>query len=216
MAVTFQMSLNTDASVEDYIRNTYGDQEFKILGTKAYDTMTFYTIESFYGMVFNSRVEYGGFDRDMPYVLVTAKAANGKFVEISASMKYENHRETYLYENDAPHAVVQEYADYLAYKRRKGKVEDRLNDRKFLIKTAKEIGAPNYHAVKKLRMAASYNGDFYEVIKLLKSFKKGTIRSQFRMSLAIQIFNWLNDPAPKYNSPLSPKQFGYIRPYRPY
>lgn len=216
MAVTFTLSLNKDVSVEDHIRETYGEQEFKIVGVKEYDTVTYYNVESFYGMVFNSRVEYGGFDRDMPYLMVTAKAANGKFVHLSVVCTVEGYRETYLYENDAPPQIVKEYKDHLEYLRRKSLVENKLTDRKRLMEISKEIGAPSYHVVKKLRFAANQHGDFYEVIKLLKSFKNGTIRSEFRMSLAVQIYNWINDPAPKFSSPLSPKQFGYLRPFKRY
>lgn len=216
MAVTFTLNLKKEISVEEHIRATYGDQEFKIVGMKEYDTCTYYDVESFYGAVIQSYVEYGGFDRDIPYVMIVAKAANGKFFHIGANCKTEGHRETYLYEKDAPESFTKDYADHLAYKRRKLEVENRLNDRKEMIEVAKEIGAPNYHVVKKLRDAATKYSDFYEVTKLLKSFKKGSIRSEFRMSLATQIFNWMNDPAPKYNSPLSPKQFGYIRPFKAY
>jgi predicted DNA-binding protein YlxM (UPF0122 family) len=216
MAVTFTLNLNKEVSVEDHIRNTYGDQEFKIIGSRAYETVVYYTVESFYGAVFNAKVEYGGFDRDIPYLMVITKAANGQFFHIPANSIMDGYREVYQYEIDAPAEYKTEYAAHLAYNARKANVEKRLQDRKNMMEIAKEIGAPTYHVAKNLRNAANKYGDFNEVLKLLKSFKKGTIRSEFRMSLATQIFNWINDPAPQYNSPLTPKQFSCLRPFKAY
>ena len=216
MAVTFTINLKKEVSLEDHIIKTYGNQKFQLVATKEYETTIYYTVESFYGLVFNAFVEYGGFDRDIPYVVAHAKAANGNFVQVIANMVSENGREHYQYNIDAPETFKQEYKEYQLYKLRKANIQKQLRDRKYMMETAKNIGAPNYIIVKKLRKAAEQNGDFNEVVKLMKSFKKGTIRSEFRQSLAIQIFNWMNDPAPTYKSPLSPKQFSYLRPYKAY
>jgi hypothetical protein len=216
MAVTFVISVDKSSSIEETIANKYGNQDFVVISSREYETVTYYTIESFYGATFNPRIEYGGFDRDMPYMMITCKAANGEFVHVCVNSVANGWKEEYQYSVDAPESIQQEYTNLVEYKKRKVNVEKLWNQRKELIEISKEIGAPSYHVVKKLKMASDAYSDFYEVIKLLKSFKKGTIRSTFRMSLASQIFNWMNDPAPRFNSPLSPKQFGYIRPYKPY
>ena len=44
----------------------------------------------------------------------------------------------------------------------------------------------------------------YEILYTLLGTKK--FRNEFRAKLAEQVRNWLNDPEPKYRTPLSPKQ----------
>ena len=46
--------------------------------------------------------------------------------------------------------------------------------------------------------------DSYDILYTLLGTKN--FRSEFRAKLAEQVRNWLNDPEPKYRSPLSPKQ----------
>jgi hypothetical protein len=45
------------------------------------------------------------------------------------------------------------------------------------------------------------------VVRLLKTKK---FRSNFRQSMAMQVRAWLADTAPRYNTPLSPKQLRFI------
>lgn len=46
--------------------------------------------------------------------------------------------------------------------------------------------------------------------QLLRTRKHNRFRSNFRKSLADQIWNWAHDPRPKFRSPLSPKQWGFL------
>ena len=46
--------------------------------------------------------------------------------------------------------------------------------------------------------------DSYDILYTLLGTKK--FRNEFRAKLAEQVRNWLNDPEPKYRTPLSPKQ----------
>jgi hypothetical protein len=58
--------------------------------------------------------------------------------------------------------------------------------------------------VKRLRNAVGRNWD--AVRRLLIT----NVRSGFKKSIRAQIIAWVQDPAPKFSSPLSPKQFQYL------
>jgi hypothetical protein len=50
--------------------------------------------------------------------------------------------------------------------------------------------------------------------QLVKSFLSNRLKSSFKESLALQVVEWLNEPAlqEKYKTPLSPKQMGFLVP----
>lgn len=48
------------------------------------------------------------------------------------------------------------------------------------------------------------------VLNLAKSAKAGRLRNEFRRKLGEQVLAWLNEPEPRYSTPLSPKQAQYI------
>ena len=50
------------------------------------------------------------------------------------------------------------------------------------------------------------NPSLNRIIKLLQS----KLRSPFRIKLANQVREWLNNPSPQYREPLSPKQLQYV------
>jgi hypothetical protein len=115
---------------------------------------------------------------------------------------------------DASEDVITAYENMVAYNLRKVNVIKRLQQREQYMEDGKAIGM-TYHKAKKLHQVFDHD-QYNEAIKLLKSFINERIRSEFRMSLASQIFHWLNDPNPKYNKPLSPNQVRFLRPYKPY
>lgn len=79
--------------------------------------------------------------------------------------------------------------------------------RQWEIETAHECGLtrPQY-----VRLEAALGKYTYPVRKILASYKNNRLRSEFRKSLAKQVMDWVKDKAPKYKSPLSPKQIGAL------
>lgn len=130
--------------------------------------------------------------------------------QADGSYKYETYNADYTYEGhrsmvDATPEVVAAYEAHLAYIARKEKVQRKLSDRKSDMQLAKIMGLKDRFAVTKLQYAVG-NDVFSACITLLKTHKKGTLRSDFRKSIATQIVAWVNEPVNKYRSPLSPKQ----------
>lgn len=84
-------------------------------------------------------------------------------------------------------------------------VEGRWSKRHHLIKDARAMRI-SYHDAKKLNDILDI--DQYTAIYML--LKTKTFRSAFRQSLANQVREWLKDELPRFEKPLSDKQFSYI------
>ena len=66
------------------------------------------------------------------------------------------------------------------------------------------------------RLMDAYGRDdrFNSCLQLLITRKGQRFRSAFRKSLAEQVFQWLEDTASRYSTPLTPKQLACILPNR--
>lgn len=84
-------------------------------------------------------------------------------------------------------------------------VESKWFKRHLLIKDARAMQI-TYHEAKKLNEVL--NTDQYTAVYMLLKTKR--FRSVFRQSLANQVREWLKDDYPRFEKPLSEKQFGYI------
>lgn len=109
---------------------------------------------------------------------------------------------------DATPEVMAKYEAYLAAKleearkdARKVKAQTILANRKIAKSAAAKWGFP-YHRLISLRKHEKY-------VAILGLFNL-RVRSSFKKSMRDQIVKWLNDPAPKYNFPLSKKQSQYL------
>lgn len=110
---------------------------------------------------------------------------------------------------DASPELMEKYAQHLAAIRRRYRIVRKLDARRDLISDAREAGLKSYHVAAKLN-AQLGDGAYQALIKLLISDANGRLRSKFRQSMANQVRAWLADPAPKYRTPLSPRQLQYL------
>lgn len=120
---------------------------------------------------------------------------------------------TTIYESadvDASEGLIALYNKHLDNKRRHLKAVSMWNRHNEKIETAHSLNI----TVKQLKKLVRTYGDgkiFDGCVELL-SVKK--FKSTFRESLATQLRTWLNDPAPKFKFPFSPKQEECVIPYR--
>ena len=96
--------------------------------------------------------------------------------------------------------------DVMALFKRVNGVRARWYKRAKDIEEARRLGLEHYSYVHKLRYALNER-EFEAVLMLLKA---KSFRSAFRASLAEQVRGWLKDPNPKFQKPLSRKQFGLL------
>lgn len=96
--------------------------------------------------------------------------------------------------------------DVMALFKRVNGIRARWHKRSEDIKEARRLGLEHYSYVHKLRYALNER-EFDAVLPLLKA---KSFRSAFRASLAEQVRGWLKDPNPKFQKPLSRKQFGLL------
>ena len=105
---------------------------------------------------------------------------------------------------DATPEVRAEYKAYLDYEWRKAEILGRRKERMANAEVARKAGL-NRAQVERLKAVVG-RSDWDAVKRLIT----GNLRSGFRLSLCQQIMNWINDPAPKFSRPLSPKQMAYL------
>jgi hypothetical protein len=105
---------------------------------------------------------------------------------------------------DATPEVRAEYNAYMAYKQRRSEVLGRRAARQRDAEVAHRAGLTR---VQVERLKAVVGTDYWEGVKRLIT---SNLRSGFRMSLRQQVISWINDPAPKFSRPLSPKQMAYL------
>jgi hypothetical protein len=105
---------------------------------------------------------------------------------------------------DATPEVRAEYNAYMAYKQRRSEVLSRRAARQRDAEVAYKAGLTRAQVE---RLKAVVGTSYWDGIKRLIT---SNLRSGFRMSLRQQVMNWINDPAPKFARPLSPKQMAYL------
>lgn len=103
-------------------------------------------------------------------------------------------------EVDASPALMLQYALHLERKERKAKANKLIHEhnRRWTQCHFMNVTLSQYKRLKRL------GNDSFEILYTLLGTKK--FRNEFRAKLAEQVRNWLNDPEPKYRTPLSPKQ----------
>lgn len=106
---------------------------------------------------------------------------------------------------DASPEVRAEYDAWVLENQRRAKILARWNHRKLRRQCAKACGLTTmqYDRVMNCYPSAEIR---QRIFKLLST----ELRSNFRIKLATQIRAWLDDVAPKYNTPLSAKQLMYV------
>jgi len=108
------------------------------------------------------------------------------------------------YNIDATPEVKAEYETYLANVARRKRIQKTWDNRCNLRRIAKECNLTYFQIIKLEKVTPV--GFWSDTVKLLRS----NLRSAFRKSLKDQILKWVNDPAPKFNSPLSSRQWDFV------
>ncbi len=210
--MTIQFDVYTDLDINEYMEKHYGNVSFEVIRSipSQWSKNVSYLVRSFDGMVINqSAINLGYFDDYRPGISCVVSTPKG-FVTVTYSGENENCKSVI----DAPDEMKQAYKNHVAYQRRKVEVQRKIDTRNGYINASREMGYTNYHIAKKLHRGLP--DQYYEAVKLVSQFRNGKLRSEFRASLAAQIFNWLMDPNPQYKSPLSPKQASYLMPRKYY
>lgn len=208
--VQIQIFGNDTETLDEKVKKFYKTSVYDVVKEANHNSHNAYDVEIFKGKVVKTEsVNLGWFDDYRPGLKAVA-FEDGIIKSACVSTEYV----PYTCEKDADDATINAYNAKIKYNKRKAYIQKRLDDRKAFMELGNEIGF-TYHDMKKLKDVV---GDdyYYEAFALLKSFKNETLRSQFRKSLAAQIYNWMTDPAPQYSTPLSPKQLQFLKPYKPY
>lgn len=223
MAATFGIYVNKDEDINETIVARIGHNAnhkivYMTIPTK-YSGQTVF-VEAFEGQVISSRhCNLAAFDDYRPgsSFLVPVTNAEGEITYKSFTVSHEMYdRFAESVSVDASDDIKAAYNAYKEYEYRKHNVMKKWEERNDRIQDAKDAGLPNYHYAKRLLNVSPSTTNYYEGIKLLKTFKNGKMRSSFRISLATQIMNWVMDSNPLYKSPLSPKQWNTLVPYKTY
>jgi hypothetical protein len=139
---------------------------------------------------------------------------------------------------DATDEVRAAYAAHEAYKRRHWTVMSRRGASKMRAELARTFNVPMSH-IRRLEAAygplnpvpLAFKDSYYSrenralaislgfvreptqldrLLKLAESGLKGKLRNDFKKKMATQVVDWLRDPAPQYDRPLSKKQAQYV------
>lgn len=112
---------------------------------------------------------------------------------------------------DAPEEIVKEARAWQAYMRRRDVVLEKKERWQFHKNHSKEMGI-SFSQNSKLKKSMD-SKDYWNVVDLLCTYRRGKMRSAFKISLAERVLKWLANPAPKYKSPLSWKQLEAIQTF---
>lgn len=107
---------------------------------------------------------------------------------------------------DATPEVMAAYEAYRSARDRRARICGAWARRNKKVAIARAIGETNYRNLRKLE-AVVPGGKWAQTIDLLTNPR---IRSAFRKSLRDQILAWYRNPSPKYETPLSRKQWEYV------
>lgn len=197
-----------DYTLAEIIQRNFKTDEFDIISSS--ENGKHYIVEIFKGKVVKyHQVNLAFYDDYRPGLEITVYD-NGTINKVSISCEDENSKCII----DATYETVKAYNEHVAYEKRKEYVQRKLRIRRNFINDAAGIGF-TYHDMKRLHQTMD-NDNYVEAVKLLKSFKQEKLRSEFRKSLAAQIYNWMTDPEPLFLKPLSLKQMSFLQPYKPY
>jgi hypothetical protein len=105
---------------------------------------------------------------------------------------------------DATPEVRAEYEAFKAYQDRRSEVLALRRARQNDAEVGRKAGL-NRSQVQRLRESVGVSA--WDGVKRLIT---ANLRSGFRKSMRDQVMAWINDPAPKFARPLSPKQFAYL------
>lgn len=102
----------------------------------------------------------------------------------------------------------QAHCDYLEKRSHVWRKRQRWNK----IKTAaREAGISDLRRIVRLRNAVAKSEEIFDAyVRLLRTRHHDRFRSNFRKSLADQVYAWVMSDDPKFRKPLSPKQERYI------
>lgn len=112
---------------------------------------------------------------------------------------------------DATPEVIEKLKNWIAQEKRIKRIKEKWADRERIINLANLTGTTR-KKIKKLEKSLTVF-DFNNIINLLKSAHKNRLRSEFRKQIAQQVYKWLDEENPKYNTPLSNRQLNAIAPY---
>lgn len=153
-------------------------------------------VETYRGRVVNLR-EMNAYDDSDFYA--TVQGNDGKFFEVM----YATTR-GWTYANDAvidaSESVKNDYRQWL----RRNHIMERLAIRCNRRELAGSMQLNRFQ----LRKLEKGCGVYFDCVKVLLTTKK--FRSEFRASLAKQVRDWINNPNPQYDTPLSAKQLWYL------
>ncbi len=173
---------------------------------KAYGPYVIITYDTYVGLCLKDR-EANGYDDSDFYMLVWDEAA-GVAKEICFASTRGWSYPSYGSSVDATPEVRAKFEAWSAARQRRYRIEGKLKARAEKIELARAIGEPNYTNLKKLDSGLPVQPALKaNAIALLKSKR---LRSKFKLSLQAQILAWYFDPAPRFASPLSKKQWQYV------
>ena len=146
--------------------------------------------------------ERNGYDDSDWYMVVwdpVTKTSKDVFFATTRGWSYP----CYASKADATPEVRAEFKAYVDYNRRRSEILKRRTDRKHMAEIARRAGLQRIQ-VESLKAAV---GSAWQGIERLIT---ANLRSGFRKSMRDQVIAWATNPAPKYRSPLSPKQMAYL------
>lgn len=188
---------------EVYDANVPMGQRQKILGPNVYATYLEYE-----GLCIRDFERNGYDDSDFYMVVWDPVAKEPKTIEFASTRGWSY--PCYASSPDATPEVLQDYANYqygIEWLRDRQVFEKRIKAlcdfRRLARDNAKYLGFPSYRFYRLRTLSA-------EIQEKLIWLLTANIRSDFKKKLRSQVVAWLNDPAPKYTSPLSPKQLEWV------
>lgn len=122
-----------------------------------------------------------------------------KVLEICVHCDFDDAKDVRVIPDASP-ALVEQYREHMVRKERHEKAVHLVHKHNERLLQAHHMGV-TISQYKRLKVLGS---DSYDILYTLLGTKK--FRNEFRAKLAEQVRNWLNDPEPKYRTPLSPKQ----------
>jgi len=146
--------------------------------------------------------ERNGYDDSDWYMVVwdpVTKTSKEVFFATTRGWSYP----CYASKADATPEVRAEFKAYVDYNLRRSEILKRRNERKHMAEIARRAGLQRTQ-VENLKAAV---GSAWQGIERLIT---ANLRSGFRKSMRDQVIAWAINPAPKYRSPLSPKQMAYL------
>ena len=165
------------------------------------DFKTGETTVKYVGLCLNTYTR-GGYDWMDTNMTIWDTEKNVPFSETVRSESYGT--DIVSYNVDATPEVREAFEAHLARVARRQRIQKAWDLRCNLRRIAKECNLTYFQIIKLEKVTPV--GVWSDTIKLLRA----NLRSAFRKSLKDQILKWVNDPAPKFNSPLSSKQWSFI------